>query len=216
MLVARAYNNTEPWKVNTVEPTNYYTDEVKAAVLPYYVRSATPRDGKLDYDADGKAVGNWFKKGTNGYIGAFKSSDYNPQSYADGHLSLAPDFLDPTGWVFSTGAINHGTQYAIKALSIAPDQVTTTGGLVKYQLAQLEHVDQTGSNWLGLTVPTSIRLSAAANQGTALVQLTAKRELKVEVFVGKTPAQVTAFTDNAITYTRGDDATVMMNNEQSH
>lgn len=214
LLVAKAYNNTEPWKVNTVEPNNYYTDAVKAAVAPYYVRSVAPIDGKLDYDIDGMVAGNWFKKGTNGYIGAFKSSDYNPQSYADGHLSIAPDFLDPTGWVFSTGAINHGSQYTIKLPSVTPDKVGTGNGMVKYQLSQLEHVDQNGVKWLGATVPKSIKLSAAADQGTVLVQLTAKRELKVEVFMGKTLAQVSAFTDKAITYTRGDDAGVMSNNEQ--
>lgn len=211
LLVPNAYNNYEPWKVHTVKPLDYFSDAVKTEVLPYYVRSVEPRDGKLDYDVDGTASGNWFKTGTNGYIGAFSEGDWSSQTYADGHLSIAPDLYDPTGWVFSTGAINHGTQYGIKAPTPMPDKLDTTSGAVKYQLVQLEHVDQAGKKWLGATVPTSIKLSTSgASMGTVLVQLTAKREIKVEVFLGKTPAQVSAFTSAATTYTRGDDAKIMV------
>ena len=212
LLVPAAYNNTEPWKINTVRPLDYYEDSVKTAVLPYYVRSVEPRDGKIDYDVDGYAVGNWFKKGTNGYIGAYKQTEYNTMTYADGHLSIAPDFLDPTAWVFSTGSVNHGTQYAIKAPSTTPDKLASGGAAVKYELLQLEHLDQTGTKWLGGSVPTAITVNLKGQTvGTALVQLTAKREMKVEVFVGKTPAQVTTFDGSAIVYTRGDGATIMAN-----
>ncbi|TAH36715.1 hypothetical protein EYC59_00885, partial [Candidatus Saccharibacteria bacterium] len=96
LLVQKAYSNYEPWKTNTVAPTGYYTEEVTASLLPHYVRSAEPRDGKLAYDVDGKAVGGWFKKGTNGYIGAFYEKDFNNMTYADGHLAIIPDYLDPS------------------------------------------------------------------------------------------------------------------------
>lgn len=212
LLVTKAYSNYEPWKIHTVQPTDYYTAELKAQLLPFYVRTAAPRDGKLDYDVDGTASGGWFKKGTNGYIGAFKQTEFNPMTYADGHLSIAPDLFEPTSYVFSTGAINHGTQYAIKAPSVVPSKLTSSSGAVKYELAQLEHLDETGNRWMGASVPKSLTLNTKGQtSGTALVQLTAKRELKVEVFSGKTPAQVTGFTSNAITYTRGDGATAMAN-----
>jgi len=211
LLVPKAYSNLEPWKAVTVEPSNYYTDALKAQVLPYYVRAAAPRDGNFAYDVDGTASGSWFKKGTNGYIGAFNQTEYNPMTYADGHLSLAPDFLDPTGWVFSTGAVNHGTQYGIKAPSVVPNKLTSASGIVKYELVALEHTDETGAKWLGASVPKTVKLNTAGQSaGTALVQLTGKRELKVEVFPGKSPSQVSGFVD-ATTYTRGDEATIMMN-----
>ncbi len=211
LLVPKAYNNYEPWKINTVEPTAYYTDQVKAQLLPLYARTVEPRDGRIGYDIDGTASGNWFKQGTNGYIGSFKESTFNPQTYADGHLSIAPDLYDPSGWIFSTGAVNHGTQYAIKAPTTTPDKLTVGGEPVKYQLVQVRHVDELGRTWLGAAPAKSITLSTtyATAQGTALVQLTAKRELKVELFPGKTPAQVTTFTTAATLYTRGDDATTM-------
>lgn len=215
LLVADAYNNYEPWKVNTVAPLDYYSKDVKEALLPLYVRSVEPRDGRIDYDIDGKAAGNWFKKDTNGYIGAFKEADFSPMTYADGHLSMAPDFLNPgSGWAFSTGAINHGTQYAIKNPSVAPDKLDQSSGLVKYELASYEHVDETGNKWLGARVPKSIKLNTGGStMATALLQITGKRELKVQVFPGKTAGQVSDFTD-AVTYTRGDEATTMMGPDQ--
>ncbi|HSX31703.1 MAG TPA: hypothetical protein VLF43_00435 [Candidatus Saccharimonadales bacterium] len=211
LLVQKAYSNYEPWKTSTVPPTDFYTDEVTASLLPYYVRTAEPRDGKLAYDIDGKAVGGWFKEGTNGYIGAFSEKDFSSMSYADGHLALIPDFLDPDGWVFSTGAINHGSQYSIKSPSVAPDTLDTSSGIVKYELAQYEHKDETGGKWLGTSVPKTIKLSTTGpTMATVLVEMKAKRELKVEVFEGKTASQVNGFTSNAITYDRGDKATTMM------
>ncbi|HTE58642.1 MAG TPA: hypothetical protein VK694_07950 [Verrucomicrobiae bacterium] len=215
LLVPAAYNNYEPWKINTAQPLDYYTDAVKNEVLPYYVRKAEPRDGRLDYDVDGKAVGSWFKQGTNGYIGAFKEAEFNSMSYADGHLSLAPDYLDPSGWVFSTGAVSHGSQYTIKSPSVAPDKLDEKSGVVKYELAPLEHNDQTGSRWMGTSVPASVKLSTTGQtMGTVLVELKGKRELKVEVFLGKNPSQVSSFTSAAITYDRGDKATTMMGPDQ--
>lgn len=215
LLVAEAYNNYEPWKINTVAPLDYYTDAAKNALLPFYARSVAPRDGRIDYDVDGKAVGNWFKAGTNGYIGAFKESDFSSMTYSDGHLSLAPDFLNPSsGWAFSIGSINHGTQYAIKNPSVAPDKLDASSGVVKYELASYEHLDETGAKWLGAGVPKSISLNTnGSTMATVLVQMTGKRELKVQVFVGKSAGQVTGFTD-ATTYTRGNEATTMMGPDQ--
>lgn len=218
LLVPEAYNNYEPWKINTVEPLNYYSDSVKTALLPFYVRSAEPRDGRLDYDIDGKLQGNWFKKGTNGYIGAFKEADFNHMTYADGHLSIAPDFLNPSsGWAFSTGAIEHGKQFTIKNPSVTPDKLDESKGKVKYELASYEHIDETGGKWLGASVPKKIGLNTKGNtMATVLVQLTGKRELKVEVFQGKTAGQVSDFTDAAAIYTRGDEATTMMGPDQGN
>ncbi|HRB82721.1 MAG TPA: hypothetical protein PLW46_00265 [Acinetobacter johnsonii] len=216
LLVQKAYSNYEPWKTSTVSPTDYYTDEVIESLLPYYVRKEKPRDGELAYDIDGKAIGGWFKQGTNGYIGAFKEKDYSSMTYADGHLALIPDYLDPSSWVFSTGSINHGAQYSIKSPSVAPDKLDESSGVVKYELSQYEWTDETGGKWLGATVPKTIKLNTTGStMATALVEMTGKRELKVEIFVGKSASEVDGFTDGAITYTRGDEATTMMGPDQN-
>lgn len=137
-------------------------------------------------------------------------------SYADGHLALIPDYLDPNSWVFSTGAINHGSQYSIKSPSVAPDKLDESSGTVKYELAQYEWKDETGGKWLGASVPKTIQLNTTGStMATVLVEMKGKRELKVEVFEGKTASQVSGFTDSAITYTRGDEATTMMGPDQN-
>lgn len=216
LLVQKAYSNYEPWKTSTVPPTDYYTDQVTASLLPHYVRSEKPRDGELAYDIDGKAVGGWFKKGTNGYIGAFKEKEFDNMTYADGHLAIIPDYLDPSGWVFSTGSINHGSQFSIKSPSVAPDKLDSKSGIVKYELSTYGHKDETGSKWLGTSVPKSIKLdTTGSTTATVLVELTGKRELKVEVFQGKSASQVNGFTSGAITYARGDEATTMMGPDQN-
>lgn len=205
-----AYNNYEPWKVNTVDPLDYYSDSVKTSILPFYVRAAQPRDGTIGHDVDGSASGGWFKKGTNGYVGAFKDEEFNPQTYADGHLAIATDYLDTSAWVFSTGAINHGTQYLIKSPTITPDKFNESDGVVKYEVYQFELVDETGSKWMGKTVPKTIKAKSTRLAGTLLLQLTAKRELKVEFVANKSPNQVDGFTSAAVVYTRGEGATTMM------
>jgi hypothetical protein len=211
LLVHDAYNNYEPWKIHTVSPMDYYTADAKAQVLPFYVGAAVPQDGKLDDDVDGTAAGSWFKKGTNGYIGAFKQTEFNPMTYADGHFSFAPDLFDPSDWVFSTGAVNHGTQYGVKKLTVVPNKLTTSSGAVKYELVQLEHVDENGARWMGTTITKTIKVGkSGSTAATALVELTGKRELKVEVFPGKTPSQVNGFS-KPIVYTRGDGAKAMVN-----
>lgn len=211
-----AYNNYEPWKVNTVSPLDYYTEEVKTALLPFYIRTTEPRDGTIGHDVDGTAAGGWFKKGTNGYIGAFKESEFNNQTYADGHLAIATDYVDTSAWIFSTGAINHGTQYSIKAPTITPDKLNESDGVVKYELCQFEHIDETGARWMGKSVPETLKLKPIRTVGTVLVQMTAKRELKVEVFLDKNPSQVSEFTSAATLYTRGEDARIMMGPDQGN
>jgi hypothetical protein len=211
-----AYNNYEPWKISTVNPLDYYSDQIKNELLPFYIRTAEPRDGIIDHDADGTAAGGWFKQGTNGYIGAFKDADFNSQTYADGHLAIAPDYLDPSTWIFSTGAINHGTQYSIKEPSIAPDKFNESDGVVKYELAQFELIDETGGRWMSKSIPKTLKVKSIRTVGTVLLQMTAKRELKVELFSDKNPSQVSEFTGAASIYTRGEDARIMMGPDQSN
>lgn len=211
LLVPTAYNNAEPWKINTVNPLDYFTDEVKSQILPLYLRKTQPLDGVIDQDIDGRAAGSWFLEGTNGYAGVFEygSQGGERNGYWSGHFSLAMDLYDPNSWVFSIGNINgEAKQFAIKSLSITPDKVDIESGLVKYELAQWSHFDSgTGDIWIGEAFPKGeLKFRADNSQGTALVQLLEKRKLKVEVFLNKTPSQVSGFTSAAKVYDRGDNA----------
>lgn len=203
LLIPAAYNVAEPWKIVTVPPLDYFTDAVKAEILPLYARTVEPRDGVIDQDIEGTAMGNWFKVGTYGYAG---SSAYHGGEYWGGHLSLVKDHIDPSGgYVFSIGNWKgQAQQFGIINPSVKPEEITVTTEPVKYQIGQWSHT-LNGEIWMAAK-PGDVKFSVAAAQGTVLVQLMENHLLKAETFPGKTPAQVTGFTDAAILYNRGDDA----------
>lgn len=203
-----AYNNREPWKVNTVRPLDYFTESVKSEVLTKYIKTVEPRDGKIDYDVDGQAIGTWFVQGTNGYAGSDSHSTTIP--YYVGHLSLAPDSIDPSGMIFSIGDFKgQPTQFAVKNIDFT--KITPTSGIVKIELFQRSYITSAGATWTG-QYATGIKLSSGPSQATALIQMTDNQIMKVEVFSGKTPAQVTGFTSAAKIYNRGQDAHLIINN----
>lgn len=207
LLYRIAYNNREAWKVNTVAPLDYFTNDIKSQILPRYIRTVEPRDGKIDYDVDGEAVGTWFLTGTNGYAGG---DDTRGSAYA-GHLSLAYDALDPSALTFSIGDYQgQPMQFAVKG-SVDWKKITKNSGLVKVELAARNWITSTGDYWHG-QYATGIRLTPGTTQATALLQMTDKQDMKVEVFPGKTPAQVSAFDANSKTYNRGQDAHMVKSN----
>lgn len=212
LLVQAAYDNAEMWKAHTVKPLDFFTDTVKAGVLPFYERTAEPIDGKLDYDIDGKLVGTWFQQGTNGYAGS--TSPGLTTGYWTGHLTFAYNYLDPAAIEVSIGNYPGGAdQFAAKRSSTDPATVGVDTGLVKYELGALSYVTPSGSRWDFQTVIHGVTLQDVTTvKATVLAQLTDKRTLKMEVFPGKTADQVTAFDANALTYTRGDGATTPRSN----
>jgi hypothetical protein len=197
-----AYNNAEPWKVNTVAPLDYFTTAVKSQILPLYVRTAAPLDGKIDYDVNGEAVGNWFLTGTNGYAG---TGTPGSPGYYDSHLSLTYDYVDPTALIFSTGDYQgQQTQFAVMG-NIDWTKITPSSGVVKVQLASIMHETSSGQVWSG-QLAHNITMHPGSAQATALLQMTGDQTMKVEVFPGKTPAQVTGFDSSSKTYDRGQNA----------
>jgi hypothetical protein len=206
-LYPTAYNNAEPWKINTVAPLDYFTDGVKAQILPKYInRGSGPLDGRIDYDVDGQAVGTWFLKGSNGYAG---SGQPGQQGYWNGHMSLAYYYLDPSVLEFSTGDYQgQATQFAIVGNSPDWKTITPSSGVVKYQLGQLQPTDSSGNTWAG-QYAKSVTAHAGPAQATLLVQMTAKQEMKVEIFPGKSPSQVSGFDSGAKVYDRGQHTTMV-------
>ena len=206
LLYHTAYDNREPFKINTVHPLDYYADDVKAQVLTKYLRVAEPRDGNYAYDVDGEAVGSWFKVGTNGYAGGDLANGTTNEVL--GHLALAYDSFDPSALVLSTG--NYQNQQP--AVFIVNDKttdwtkITPDSGIAKVQLAQGSLQKPDGSIWGGGYVAGGLKFVPTVNMATALIQLTAKQELTLELFPGKAPAQVTGFDANAVKYDRGQDA----------
>ena len=54
-------------KTHVVDLFQFTQEPLRDQLLALLERDATPRWGKIDYDQDGKLIGNWFKVGTGGY-----------------------------------------------------------------------------------------------------------------------------------------------------
>ncbi|MSU20542.1 MAG: hypothetical protein EXS30_04025 [Pedosphaera sp.] len=191
----------ELWKIYTADPLDYYTPDLKAFIVSRYVRTVEPLSGKIDYDVDGRLVGNWFLEGSKGYGGMRGEGN---GEYWKGHLSFAPEVYDPTAFIVSIGDFNgNAMQFAAKGNTPQPEQVSVATGLIKYDLVQWSYEKPDGSFWDRISLVKGVRL-VEQNQvlGCVLVQLIEDRKLRMEVFPGKRSAQVPAFTSAVRSYTR--------------
>lgn len=193
----------EAWKLYTADPLDYYTDEVKQLILSKYLRTDSGKSGRIDWDIDGKLIGNWFAEGTNGYEGDRGQGDGR---YWRGHLSVAPNHLDPNFYVASFGTFavsGDGEQFFIKPGQPDPKDVDVSAGLVKYDLVQGSYLAD-GKMWDGMSgaKDPKVSISGSGAKGCALFQMLENRKLRAEPFPGKTCAAVTGFTAAAKTYVR--------------
>lgn len=187
----------EPWKIHVIDPVSIYSGSLKEQLIAKSVRTVEPYGGKIDYDKQGALVGNWFREGTNGYSG--KSMD----RYWDGHLSIAPNYIDPEGITVSLGNWNgKATQFTAEAKTPKPETVTKTSGVVKYELVPVEYINPGNQPFRGQMVRGAKLSQTGAVQGTVVLQVLDGEKLKVELFPGKTAAQVSGFTATAQTYER--------------
>lgn len=190
----------EPWKIYTADPLEYATPGIKEKMLAKYIRVASPRSGKIDYDIDGRLIGNWFLEGSGGY------NTGNGGEYWKGHLSIAPDYLDPTVFIVSFGDYRgQATQFSTPRSSPNPAEVSVVTGLVKYDLKTWQYLDGNGRQWDRFSFPSALPLTITndfPSQGCVLFQLVQSRKLKMEVFPGKSCSAANSFDDAAKLYER--------------
>ena len=187
----------ESWKIHTVSPFDLYTGDLKSQLEAKSLRSVAPLGGKIDYDQPGKLIGNWFRQGTKGYSGESGSG-----RYWDGHLSIAPDYIDPTSTVVSIGNWMGSAKQFVVSGSVDPSRVTVGDGLVKYELKRLNYVTDSGGS-TGNNPTKGMHPSQDSElEGTIALQVLTGEKLKVETFPGKTSSAVQGFTSAAQTYDR--------------
>lgn len=200
-LVPKSYGG-ESWKIHTVDPFDYFQEPLKSQLTSKVLRTASPLGGKIDYDIDGKLMGNWFEENTGGYSG-FSQGAYN---YWKTHLAFAPQGNDPSEIIASLGDFKgEAMQFGVKGNSPDPAQIGIESGMIKYELVTFDFYTQEGKPWNHQGYEKGglkIKNRDEDVRGVLLVQLIDKRKLKAEVFPGKTIAQVSAFTDNARIYER--------------
>jgi hypothetical protein len=195
------YTAAEVWKTHMADLFDYTSEPLKSQLLALLLRDATPRWGKIDYDVDGKLVGNWFLVGSGGYAGLSNMRD----GFSVGHLAVVYDGNDPHQVDVSFGNYQ-GTSQQFAVVGNTPDPATVdqTTGLVRYQLARIEHYSlTTGLVSDNLSYVSHIRTRAASQvEGTVLMQLVDTRSLKIEIFPGKLSADVAAFDSGVLMYSR--------------
>lgn len=191
----------ESWKIHVVDPFIYFKEPIRSQLLALNPRQATPREGKIDYDIEGKLVGTWFKEGNDGF-GESGGEDPSPWR---AHLSFAYDSLDPSALVVSIGDYGGSSaQFAVKGNSPDPATIDVSSDLLKYELTFMEYFrSSSGEKWDRMHVYTDIQARPQSIvQGVALVQILDSRKIKFELFPGKSANQVTGFTNSALIYER--------------
>jgi len=216
--------SSESWKIHTVDPFPHFPDEVREVLLQKNLRKVEPFAGKIDYDIDGKLSGNWFEVDTNWFAGK------DSHKYWNGHLSIAPNHIDPTAWMFAIGnwpgttSSSGAADFKIVNAEPSPGNVGVEQGIVKYELAAYKYCPESGSKIkviahisgaglnltdckksISLIIPDTQLLAKdnpSGDAGVILVQLIEPRFLKVEVFPDKKLSDVDGFTEDAKLYER--------------
>ncbi|MDO8493169.1 MAG: hypothetical protein Q7S19_01325 [bacterium] len=191
----------ESWKLHVINPFPYFKEPVRTQLLALNLRQTEPREGKIDYDIDGKLVGTWFKMGNNGFG---NTGGQNPSPWR-AHLSFAYDSIDPTALIISIGDYGgQSHQFGVKGNFPDPAMIDLSFGLHKYELTQFDYYrSSTGENWDREHIYTDVKARPQVySQGVALVEMLESRKIKFETFPGKTAEEIIGFTDKAIIYER--------------
>jgi len=191
----------EAWKIHVPNTYDYFNEPVKSQIIAISLRSVEPISGKIDYDIDGKLVGNWFLEGTGGYAGGGTGTE----RYWLGHLAIAYDAYDPTRIVFSIGNYEgkDSEQFGVKNNAPDPAAIGIKDGMIKYELVDFGYVTSDGKDWDRTTFAEGITgIGYDSVRGVVLVEMVDSRKIKFEVFPGKTAGQVSGFTDNSKIYKR--------------
>ncbi len=188
----------EAWKVHTVDPFDYMSDELAAVLLAKNVRQVEPYGGKIDYDVPGTLAGNWFMDGTVDYSGGPAAE----ADYWNGHLSVSYDHVDPSEIRISIGrdiglapdaCRACGGVYAVMNNSPDPATIGAADGIVKYQLTGRIHSD-----------PDNRERSASDGilLGIFLMQVIDDETIRTEFVLGAKAESAPGFSDDSVLYRR--------------
>ena len=198
-FVVPEHYDAEPWKIHTVDPFDYFSEPLASQLKAKSLRRTEPLAGKIDFDIDGRLVGNWFRDDCGDY--ACSLSTGSP--YSSGHLSIVYDHIDPNHIVISFGDF-FGEQrvFGVKTNSPDPTEISIEDGLIKYELVEFDSVVSDGYSWDRKSFHENItaRNNEDAVRAVVLFQLVGNRTLKMELL--DSTSEATGFSQNALTYMR--------------
>ena len=189
----KQYEN-EYWKIHTVDPFEYFASPIRDEILAKVVRTVEPRGGKIDYDIEGRLVGNWFREG-------YDSKNIDGRFW-DAQMTIAYNNFDPSKIFISLGNFNGRSQQFVVAGNAPDPKNIGIGQLVKYELVSYSYVDLNGKSWRQDRYTPQVRVVPGNTEGVILYQLQDKNTLKVEIFVGKKATDVSGFSSNTQMYRR--------------
>ena len=195
--------DAEPFKLHTVDMFDVFVEPLRTQLLAFNVRQAKPRGGKIDYDVDGKLVGNWFEEGTNGYFG--KKEFAQMPGYWQTHAAFAYDALDPKLVVVSLGDFGgEARQFAVVGNSPNPATIGVGSGVVVYELVKYDYKTESGENWDRWHFAKMGKAYGRDDQkeGVVLVEMIEDRKMKMEWFVGGSASTVKGFSGKEKVYVR--------------
>lgn len=197
-FVVPEHYDGEAWKIHTVDPYEYYSEELKDILTRKNLRTAEPIAGKIDYDIEGKLVGTWFVENTGGYAGIVRETYYST------HLSFVYDHLDPQGIIISIGNFQgEPRQFGVQGNSPDPATVSIETGLVKYDLVDFSYLEENGSYWDRNSLVKNLTfVEGREHFGCLLAQVEENNKLLVETFPGEVCSIINTFTDQSIQYER--------------
>ena len=156
-------------------PLKYFQEPLRSDLYAKVSRTGSDKDGQISFDRAGRLAGNWF------------TSDLQPsvtENFDNGskHLSFARDVADPDRIRISIGgSLSMTGAYFVHAGAADPADVSTSSGLVAYQLF--------------------FSPQAQMRAGVLLVQMLADDRLKVEAFANASTVP-SDFSDRAMSYVR--------------
>ena len=188
----------EFWKYHSVDPYDYWKGSFRQELLDKtIIVNEDSLGGKIDYDVDGKLIGNWFEEGTGGYSGERTDSDIHGTG---GHLAIVYSVLVPNKTVISFGSFDGGGSalFFLDDSAVDPADVGPSTGLVQFELwGKYQGPDRdgnccdtgfevanTGERWFGDTYPKGgLVVTFHDHPGAiALVEMLDERTIKLETF----------------------------------
>ncbi len=220
----------EAWKIHSVDPFDYYDDPLKNALRKKSLRTAAPVGGKIDFDIDGRLVGNWFLDGTRDYFASGlaeagesawskilgmdpgncktplwdkdlgRDIGYTPCAYFRGHAVFAYEYRDPDIVLVSLGLHYDGYGGAQAPWMVLNNSPDPAQVSIDTGQVRYELVESNAS-----TGDLARQEPPSGNDvpiGTLLVEMLDARSIKVELFIGMRADTVDGFTDLARIYRR--------------
>ena len=206
----KSYSEAETSKPWTADILQYLPNNLRGAYEAKFLSTASPIGGKIDWDKNGTAQGNWFVEKTNGFRGlgdqgaAYDNHGKIAHGYWDTHLAIAPDAVDRNTTVFSIGDWEGcPCQFISKNSSVTGTSITSASGVVIVELTEFSFRTPAGAE-VSPSEPTKgyVLYSSGNVVGLLALQVQSDGNMKVEKLPGKTDkSQFMGFSSAAKIYT---------------